>query len=87
MRVRPGPPVLLSPVFAGSTAVLGADRPLRRRERGPLDHVNARPDLYEILEERYGVLNHSHQTRLAAIARSVATWKLNLSHVVFAYRG
>src|SRR6266851_3218495 len=54
MRVRPGPPVLLSPFFAGSTAVLGADRSLRRRERGPLDHVNARRDLYEILEERYG---------------------------------
>jgi hypothetical protein len=33
------------------------------------------------------VLNHSHQTRLAAIARSVATWKLNLSHIVFADRG
>jgi hypothetical protein len=50
----PGSPVLLSPFFAGSTAVLGADRPLRRREHGPLDHINARPDLYEILEERYG---------------------------------
>src|SRR5437660_8809937 len=31
------------------------------------------------------VLNHSHQTRLAAMRE--ATWKLNLSHIVFADRG
>jgi hypothetical protein len=48
----------------------GADRPLRRRERGPLDHVNARPDLYEILEERYGRAQPFSPDKACSDARS-----------------